>query len=294
MLSSPEQHILALFEITINNSDVDWQEFLGEAAVGIALIGAFLFPAIAYGIYAGFYRRKNTTAEARHHFTEASNLQVSVGLRLDQIDVRANSLTSPIANAELRRQWEECKKGFVVAQDRLQRLKITGSSSNRTLRKHAEAITEAHTAATRMQHAEDNIDRIFAMEQGDPDVRDNELTSLLKDMSTAHNKSTNPASKKQLRALVNRTQELQEHCGKDNPTFMEDYSTIVREYGRITESLIKELTASLEKTAGLTTPSIYDPGCQVGAGFGGWTPYRTVERWDAGVADTLAGAGRTP
>ena len=66
------------------------------------------------GMVAGSLRRNKTKkiAQARAEMSLVGKEYGELATRLDQIDIRAHSLTSPFANATMRNQWEEVRDRF--------------------------------------------------------------------------------------------------------------------------------------------------------------------------------------
>ena len=71
-----------------------------------------------------------------------------------RVDVHANSLTSPIADAERRRQWEECKKNFLSVDSKVSDTVLTTSSEDKESRTHAGTVADAYEAVEQMDAAE--------------------------------------------------------------------------------------------------------------------------------------------
>ena len=245
-----------------------WLWGAGAAISGVAVIWAFRV------------RRKIITATAREQFTRISTDYGDVAQRLDQIDVRAHSLTSPIANDALRLQWTECRDEFLRVNDMVGSTGLTPTSTDRQFRKHHETIAEADTAVTRMNTAEKNIDRIFGMEQGNRTTRKSELTKFIGDINEAEAGTDNPAVTDQLKALEARARELRDSPeALTGPDFMDQFSTLVSEYSRVITLVAKEMEHLDRTKEDRVAPQIWDSDYRVGSGYRGWVPYATVRAW---------------
>ena len=234
--------------------------------------------------------RRKKAATARGQFDEISDRYTDVALRMDQIDVRANSLTSPVADDELRRQWRECRDAFLAVDTGLSATGLSQESDDKAFRSHAATLADAHRAMTRMVRAEDTIDRIFAMEHGDTGVRRRELSALSDDVTAARAGTTSPGLQEMLSGVSAQVEALS--ADLDAPDFMDRYAAIVRSYGQVL-SLVRE-----QEMDGLSTddgdrhaPRIYDADYRVGAGHGNWIPFALLSSWH--TADVEAAQSAT-
>ncbi len=253
----------------------DSGEFWGPVAIGAVVLA----PSVGIGIWGRRRTRRSTVTTARDKFTDLSDRYSAAALRLDQIDIRAHSLTSPIADAELRRQWEDCRDAFLEVNEVVGRTGLTVSSTDREFRAQATTIGDADEAVAHMHTAEANIDRIFAMEQGDRDVRRSELDTLAGDLVDARTGTENPAVKTQLQGLHDRCMQLRET--PDRADFMARFATVIAEYSRIMELVEREMEHLRLDRDGRVPPQIWDEDYRVGSGYRGWTPYHTVSSWHA-------------
>ena len=237
--------------------------------------------------------RRKKAATARGQFTEISDRYADVALRLDQIDVRANSLTSPIADDELRRQWAECRDSFLSVDSLLSATGLSQGADDKAFRSHATTLAEAHTAMNRTIRAEDTIDRIFAMEHGDARVRRRELVSLSEDVSAARAATTSPVLQEMLADVASDVDALSGDL--DAADFMDRYAATVRAYGHalslVREKEMSELSMDAEERH---APRIYDTGYRVGAGYGNWIPFALISSWhsaDVQAAQSSSSSG---
>lgn len=224
--------------------------------------------------------RKKKAATAREQFTGISDEYGAVAQRLDQIDVRAHSLTSAIADAELRAQWDDVRGEFLTVNDLVGRTGLTPTSTDKEFRRHAGEVEQAHTAVTRMTTAEDNIDRIFAMEQGEATARQRGLTDLIVDIHRAQAENGNPEVGRQLDDLEVRFRNLRDAPGTlDAPDFMDRFAALVTEYSGIIGLVEKDMTHLNLDAPDRVPPRIWDTDYRIGTGYNGWVPYATVSAW---------------
>ncbi|MGO3363205.1 MAG: hypothetical protein ACTIL2_12280 [Corynebacterium sp.] len=236
--------------------------------IGLGLgVGVLLFLAmVVYRSVAKPDERKERESTARDRFVLISSQYSSVALRLDQIDVRANSLTSPIADDELRRQWEQCKEAFLRADEIIDRTGLTLESRPRAFGRHADDVAAAYRAVERMSTAEDSIDVLFSMEQGDGTVRHDVLTDLIGDINEAQSGAAgDPRLLEQLDTVEAQFRSLRDERGDEG--FMDRFAAVLSRYGRVTA-----------EGSSRPPPRIYETDYRIGAGYGGFTPYRTAPR----------------
>ena len=247
----------------------------GQVAAGLAG-GAVLLGGIGGGVYA--MTRRQGVARAREKWDTVSQKFGDAGQRLDQIDIRANSLSSPIADAELRRQWDTVRSEFVSAGETVSELDLSPDSPNSAFWAKRKKIGAAEAALTRLENAENNIERIFQMEQGNDTVRHAELSSLLEDITKAATETKNNELVKRLGALEQQVQALRDN--RSDPAFMDKFAEYIRSYGHLL-SLVrdKEMDELSLEDDGRHAPRIYDRGYRVGYGYANWTPYYLMATW---------------
>lgn len=259
------------------------------AAIGGG-IGAVV---VGGGVWAYAYSRRKKTAEAKEHYDYVSREFGSVAQRLDHIDIRANSLTSPIADAELRRQWEEVRDEFLSLGDIVDKTGLTAKSTDAEFRAHHEELAGAAESVEHIENAEKNIERIFQMEHGDEARRREELTQLSEDIVSAQTETKDENLTTRLGALESEALELRDNLAAED--FMDRYADLLRSYGYLLE-LVKnsEMPELDEDTEGRHAPRIYDRDYRVGHGYAGWVPFVYMSSWhqaDVQAAQSASGSG---
>ncbi|WP_301206403.1 DUF5129 domain-containing protein, partial [Corynebacterium stationis] len=142
----------------------------------------------ATGLGVGSYRRDKAKkiAQARAEMSLVGKEYGELATRLDQIDIRAHSLTSPFANATMRSEWEEVRDRFFHIHDQVDSLgNLTSKSSDEKYLEQADAIHQAAVTTREVSFAEDNIDKLYRLEHGDEVVRRTELHALRDDVVEA-------------------------------------------------------------------------------------------------------------
>ncbi|ALC06938.1 hypothetical protein CDES_12970 [Corynebacterium deserti GIMN1.010] len=244
---------------------------------------------IAVGVgWAVGHERKKKAQTARENFNYAQRHYGEVAQQLDGINVRAHSLTSPLANDELRRQWEDVNSRFLEVNDIFGELDgLTAASDNKAFHKSSDKILKAYLAVTQMETAQKNIDTLYDMEHGNEDVRRRELTRLREDMQEARQDINDKDTVVDdiLRTLIQRTEDL----APNSPSFMDDYSRIIRDYGVALRGVEKQLD-EVKQTTDRTTPAIYDDNWRVGTGYNAFVPYYMISTWHAADVSAASAA----
>lgn len=227
------------------------------------------------------HTRKKKAATARERFDRISREYGRIAGELTGIDVRANSLTSPLADDELRSQWEDVKQRFLEVDTVMGRIgHLRPDSTDAEFREAAGDIETAHETVDQMDRAEKNIDEMFRMEQGDADVRRRQLGELRKDMVSAALGTSDER-------LAGRAEELQERvdalaADTSAPDFMDRYARIMVDYRLVVEAIrakeMADVTAA-EDADSRHAPRLYDSDWRVGHGYGGFVPYYMVSTW---------------
>lgn len=140
------------------------------AAMGLGLGGAavgFGGSAVAVAVRD---RRRKAIAQAREDYDLVTGEYTRLAGRLDEVDVRANSLSSAFADETLRRQWAEVRDRFLSLNDVVSGaggLSSINMGDDGVVYKHRKQLADAAEAVEHTSNAEDNIDRLFAVEHGD-------------------------------------------------------------------------------------------------------------------------------
>ncbi|WP_264887555.1 DUF5129 domain-containing protein [Dietzia sp. NCCP-2495] len=244
----------------------------GAGVVAVGAIGA--------GVAAN---RKKKAATARERYDRVSREYGRVAGELDGLDIRANSLTSPLADDELRSQWADIRDRFLALDTVMGRIgDLRPDSSDSEFRAHAADIDSAHETVDQMETAEKNIDELFRMEQGDADARRRQLGELHEDMLAAALGTKDSRLAAEARALDARGDELARDTAA--PDFMDRYARLVVDYRIVVEAIRAREMADVEeaKDAGdRHAPRLYDRDWRAGYGYQGFVPYYVVSSWHA-------------
>lgn len=247
---------------------------VGGIVGGLAVVGGGI------GATAYVASRKKKTKEAREQFAHISKTYGDTAQKLDQIDIRAHSLTSPLAHAELRSQWAKIRDDFLDIHGTVDRLGLTLDSPDKEFYAKRSEIGVAHASINALENADHNINTLFEMERGDEVVRKRELAALREDVSDALN-----AKELRRHHLDNVVSQLNEVDGElraleqetQAPDFMDRFALALRKHGHAMEQLSKQMkNLDLDKHS---TPDIGDSTWRPGYGYNGWYPYVLLSSW---------------
>ncbi|HJD77837.1 MAG TPA: DUF5129 domain-containing protein [Corynebacterium pollutisoli] len=256
-----------------------WAVGGGGVAFGLGLVGA-----------AAAASRRRQVATAREQFDVVQRDYGRVAGELQAIDVRAHSLTSPLANDALRRQWEEVKTGFLGLNDTFDRLAgLTADSPDKEFRERRASIATAHEQVTRLRTAEENIEQLARMEHGDADVRRRGLTELHEDNLRAITDIDDVDLKNRLELLDARVLDLRARL--DAPQFMDEFADLVTDHRVLVEAaqekLYEESGTAEVSDDGRRAPALWDAGWRPG----NYVPYAMVYSWHSADVAAAQSAG---
>lgn len=248
----------------------------GGAVAGI--VGALV---AGGGVAAGagvIYSRRKKSRIARERFDHVSANYGRMAQDLQAIDVRAHSLSSPLADDELRSQWEDVKGRFLSLHQQMDALEgLDSRSSDQEFRARAEEISSAHETVTEMAAAEENIELLAKMEHGDAAVRQRELGSLHEDVLAAEVRAEDGALAQRLRELDERVLALRTEL--QDPDFMGRYSDLLKDAQVLFQAVQEKMYSELEATTEHEAPRIYHSGWHPGIGYHNYVPFAMINSW---------------
>lgn len=249
--------------------------WLPWAVGGAGVVGA---GAIGAGVAAS---RKKKATTARERYDRVSHEYGRVAGELTGLDIRANSLRSELADDELRSQWADVRDRFLALDEVMSRIgDLRPESTDTEFRAKAADIETSHTTVDQMVTAEENIDQLFRMEQGDAGVRRRQLGELHQDMLAAALGTTDERLAAEARGLDVRADELSRDTAA--PDFMDRYARLVVDYRIVVESIRAREMSDVEaaKDAGdRHAPRLYERDWRAGYGYNGFVPFYVVSSW---------------
>lgn len=246
-----------------NTLPVSSGTFLGGIVAFIAAVWAIMIGAI-------FGSRVKAARTAYHNLKDSMG---NVALELDEVNVRANSLSSPLANAKMRSEWEEVLNNFLAIRDTANLVETWDREPSRMqLWRHASALQKADERVTQMKTAQANINDLFEMEQGNPEVRQQKLVELGWDLTEAISASSSDLSRQDLTNVKQQVAALEAKI--NDPDFMTGYARVIGEYQNVLEGIAtREYGERALAQASQDAPTIYDSDWRVGMGYNNWVPY---------------------
>lgn len=269
----------AVADPTAVRESSEFPAWIGWLLGGVAAVGG-----LAAAVFAWVFTRRKVTSTARGQFDTVQRDYGRVAQQLQAIDVRAHSLTSPLANDELRRQWDEVKTGFLGLNTTFDQLEgLTAGSADKEFWRRRKALATAHEQVTRLRTAEENIEQLAQMEHGDADIRRRELTDLHEDILRAVSDLEDVDLKNRLSLLDDRVLALRGRL--DAPGFMDEFADLVTDHRVLVEAAQKKLyEESGTRESGDRTrhaPALWDAGWRPGYGYGNYVPYAVIHSWHA-------------
>lgn len=212
----------------------------------------------------------------RKAYQNLKNSMGEVALELDEVNVRANSLSSPLANAKMRSEWQEVLNNFLAIRDTANMVETWDREPTRMqLWRHAGALQKADERVTQMKTAQDNINDLFEMEQGNAEVRQQKLVELGWDLTEAISASSSELSRQDLTRVKEQVAALEAQIS--HPDFMTAYARVIGEYQNVLEGIAtREYGERALAQAKQDAPTIYDSDWRVGMGYNNWIPYSVM------------------
>lgn len=258
----------------------------GFGTGGVAMALGFL------GLALRDHRRKEL-ATGREDYELVTGEYLRLAQRLDEVDIRAHSLSSAFADAELRKQWAEVRDRFLDLNDTVHGAGGIGEidiTDDKAVRKNRKRLAEAAETVEHTSNAEDNIDRLFAIEQGDTGARRADLEVIRSDIADARAKVEEGKHPERHADLIRDLEMLEQRVDAlkqdpASPTFIDDLVRVLGDYRLALEDVRSSQFDDVKEREKLTTPAVYD------ATF--WYPnymtYAHLNTWhDANVAAAQA------
>lgn len=244
------------------------------------------------GVY--FYRwaRRRAIKTAREQFDTISKRYGDLAQRLEALDIRAHSLTSPLANAELRSQWESIRDDFLKLDQAVGALGLTLDSTDKQFYSKRHEIGKAHEVIESMGNAEDNINVMFQLENGDTVVREREIREMRHDVSSALFEVENDEAKLQLQRVSEQLEWLSNNL--EAPNFMDELARAISDQSHAMELAAKDMKHL--KMSKHSAPTLRDRDWRPGYSYSDWIPWYLLVSWndsDTQAAQSSSGSSGT-
>ncbi len=246
----------------------------GGIPSGAALIGGSIAATMR-----GKRRKKINQARADHALLASEYTGLSQ--RLDELDVRANSVSSAFANAEMRQQWSEVRDRFLRLHDATQSNSV---ATDQQAYESADNLRDAAQTFEDASHAEDNINRLFAVEQGDGAARRNLLTDIREDIVRARSEVKDNELKQGLAQLQERVDWLDQN--PDSPKFLDTFVRVLGDYRVLLDTVKRREFSDVKEHNELHTPRLTDPGYV----YSGYVPYVAMASWHSSNVEAAQAA----
>lgn len=245
---------------------------------------------LALGSAAVHSSRKKSAQQLKEQYNEISQHYGQYAQRLQQIDIRAHNLRSPLVNAQLRNEWETIRDGFLRTHEQMSTLDgLSLDSPDGEFRKHRQEIEELHSHLSELRNAEANIDTLFAMENGDPQVRAAELNHLLDDIAEAHAVAKDAQQQRLFGELSQRGRSLLANL--HSPTMVDEYARLIADYQIAVKALADKQFAKADV---VQAPGLGSSEFHAGYGYQNFIPlYLIASSHDSAVAAASSSSTNT-
>ena len=215
-------------------------------------------------------RRREAINQAREDHALLAAEYTGLSQRLDELDIRANSVSSAFANGEMRQQWAEVRDRFLRLHDVTQ---LNSVATDRQAHDSAKNLREAAQTFEDASHAEDNIDRLFAVERGDGAARRNLLTDIREDIVRARYEVKDPNLQQGLAQLQERVDWLDHN--PESSQFVDTFVRVLGDYRVLLDEVKRREFSDVKERNELHTPTLTDPGYV----YSGYVPYVAMSSW---------------
>ncbi|MCG7297136.1 DUF5129 domain-containing protein [Corynebacterium afermentans] len=248
----------------------------GGAIVGAGMGGFGVTTAVGAGVAAVRNNRRKAVAKAREDYELVTHEYTRLAGRLDEVDVRANSLSSAFADETLRRQWAEVRDRFLSMNKLVhgaQGLSSINMDDDKDVYKYRKQLADAAESVDHVSNAEDNIDRLFGVEHGDPATRRADLSTIREDVLRARSEVKDSGLRRELDYLMQRIEALD--ANPSSPTYLDDFVRVLGDYRVILDQVKKKQFSDVKEREKLTAPAVYESGFW----YGGYVPYVHMHAW---------------
>ncbi|MEJ4100710.1 DUF5129 domain-containing protein [Corynebacterium mastitidis] len=206
------------------------------------------------------HNRRKKAEQARSDLDLVLNNYGAIAGRLTDIDVRAHSLNSPLADDHLRGQWARMRDRFLALDDQVSGARGLGSldtGDDKAMAGQHEALSRAATTITQIETAEGNINRLFDIERGDEAARRTDVERLRADVRAAALGTKNGELKAELRAIQQRVEDLSPRVL--DADFLPSLVRVIDDYQATLEEVKRRELSDVKEYTKLHRPALYEP-----------------------------------
>lgn len=256
---------------------------LGIGGAGIGFGGGVV---AGTGVLLARDNRRKKLEQAREDYELVTGEYLRLSQHLDEVDIRAHSLSSAFADAELRKDWAEVRDRFLALNDTVQEIGVLDATDDKLMRERHKQLAKAAETVRHTSNAEDNIDRMFHVEHGDPRARRADLERIRDDIADARADAKDDDIIRELDTLEARARALP----VDSPTFIEDFLRLLQDYTSTLDHIRSTKLGKTKEREKFTRPAVYDDGFW----YINTYSYANVSAWHtANVEATNAAASST-
>ncbi|WP_257181413.1 DUF5129 domain-containing protein [Corynebacterium cystitidis] len=255
--------------------------------VGIGLgVGAGIL-AVGIGGTVWYARRKKRQAridEARGDYAYVMEHYADTAYRLDAIDVRAHSLTSPLANSKMRGEWADVRDRFLELDATVQSFRgLQASSDDDTFHEHYEELNTAEETTLQVITAEENIETLYKVEHGDAGARLEILNDLKKDLVDAETSVNSDSLRQRVTEQITQVDELRRDLHSDD--FLDRFVVLLSDVAIVLAAVDQQEFSDVDRETERVAPRLYESDYRVGTGVNNYVPFFMLSRWhDSDVA----------
>lgn len=221
------------------------------AGVGVGLAGS--------AVVAQKNRRRKKIAQGREDYELVTREYAGLSQRLDSVDIRAHSLTSEFADIEMRKDWDEVRDRFLGMHETVSGADGISSidmSDDKEVFKNRKKLADAAEAVRHTSTAEENINRLFDIEQGNAATRRADLTTLREDVIRASAEVDNKDLKNRLRQLEERIDWLDHN--PDAPDYMDRFVRVLGDYQVVLDIVRSDQFADVKESEKLKRARVWE------------------------------------
>ena len=248
----------------------------GGMAFGGGMGAAGATTAVGVGVGLSRQNRRRKLEQAREDYKAVTGEYAALSGRLDEVDIRANSLSSAFADAEMRKQWAEVRDRFLGYHETVSGAGGIGDidmTDDKQVLKNSKKLRDAAESVEHVSNAEDNINRMFNIDNGDAATRRTSLTDLREDVMEARVGVKNDRLSQELDQLQERVNWLD--ANPTAPNFMDEFVRVLGDYRLLLDQVKKEEFSDVKEYEPLHRPAVYERDYY----YPGYISYVSMSSW---------------